>query len=181
MILYFDVHIIKFNMSIDVFYEVVSLKKYAILCGSAPDGFTQKKINEMYDFLTSSSGGAWAEKEIMIFPNGVSEAMLSFVLERLKADKTEQILLYICTLSPVADDDKSVWLGGEEISRRVIESVGLSNSFSGSSEVVELVETSGFNGGQVIYDSCREMVSDEDMEGVPEDNITSFSFAKAEN
>jgi len=78
------------------------LKHYAILCGSAPDGFTQKKINEMHDFLTSEAGGFWAEKEIVIFPNGVSEAMLSFVLERLKAEKTEQILLYICTLSPVA-------------------------------------------------------------------------------
>ena len=90
-------------MSIDVFYEVVSLKKYAILCGSAPDGFTQKKINEMHDFLTSDAGGLWAEKDIAIFPNGVDEPMLSFVLERLKADKTEQILLYICTLMPVAD------------------------------------------------------------------------------
>ena len=88
MILYFNVHIIKFNMSIDVFYEVVSLKKYAILCGSAPDGFTQKKINEMHDFLTSDAGGFWAEKDIVIFPNGVTEAMLSFVLERLKAEKT---------------------------------------------------------------------------------------------
>ena len=103
MILCFNVHIIKFDMSIDVFYEVVSLKKYAILCGSAPDGFTQKKINEMHDFLTSDAGGLWAEKDIAIFPNGVDEPMLSFVLERLKADKTEQILLYICTLMPVAD------------------------------------------------------------------------------
>ena len=46
----------------------------------------------MYDFLTSSSGGAWAEKEIVFFPNGVDDAMLAFVLERLKADKAEQIL-----------------------------------------------------------------------------------------
>lgn len=104
MILYFNVHIIKYDMSIDVFYEVVSLKKYAILCGSAPRGFTQKKINEMYDFLTSSSGGAWAEKEIVFFPNGVDDAMLAFVLERLKADKAEQILLYIMPiLKTVAD------------------------------------------------------------------------------
>ncbi|AEB13860.1 hypothetical protein [Treponema succinifaciens] len=69
------------------------MTRHAILCGCASDGFTQKKINEMYDFLTSSSGGAWAEKEIVFFPNGVSEAMLSFVLERLKADKAEQIFL----------------------------------------------------------------------------------------
>lgn len=133
-------------MSIDVFYEVVSLKKYAILCGSAPDGFTQKKINEMHDFLTSSSGGAWAEKEIAIFPNGVDEPMLSFVLERLKADKAEQILLYICTLMPVADKEKSVWLGGDEVRKSVIE------SFCADGR------------SQVVYDSCREMVREEEIE-----------------
>ena len=133
-------------MSIDVFYEVVSLKKYAILCGSAPDGFTQKKINEMHDFLTSDAGGFWAEKDIVIFPNGVTEAMLSFVLERLKADKTEQILLYICTLSPVADEDKSVWLGGYEVRRSLIEAF--------CSDVC----------AQVIYDCGRKLVREEVFE-----------------
>ncbi len=142
------------------------MKHYAILCGSAPDGFTQKKINEMHNFLTSEAGGSWAEKEIMIFPNGVSEAMLSFVLERLKADKTEQILLYICTLSPVADDDKSVWLGGEEISRSVIESVASASSATGNSELVEPVETGVFNGGQVIYDCGGELESEDIPEAV---------------
>ena len=139
-------HIIKTDMSIDVFFEVVSLKKYAILCGSAPDGFTQKKINEMHDFLISEAGGSWAEKEIMIFPNGVDEAMLSFVLERLKADKTEQILLYICTLSPVAESDKSVWLGGEEVRKSVIEAFCADGC------------------GQVVYDCGREMVREEVFE-----------------
>ena len=146
MILYIDVHIIKFDMSIDIFYEVVSLKKYAILCGSAPDGFTQKKINEMHDFLTSDAGGFWAEKDIAIFPNGVDEPTLSFVLERLKADKTEQILLYICTLTPVADEDKSVWIGGEEVRKSVIETFCEDGC------------------GQVVYDCGREMVSEEVFE-----------------
>lgn len=153
-------------MSIDIFYEVVSLKKHAILCGSAPDGFTQKKINEMHDFLTSEAGGAWAEKDIAIFPNGVDEPTLSFVLERLKADKTEQILLYICTLSPVADEDKSVWLGGEEVRKSAIE------------------EFCADGCGQVIYDCGREFESDKEMElkeEALESKITSLSFAKAEN
>ena len=144
------------------FYEVVSLKKHAILCGSAPNGFTQKKINEMHDFLISEAGGSWAEKEIMIFPNGVDEAMLSFVLERLKADKTEQILLYVCTLSPVAESDKSVWLGGEEVRKSVIE------AFCADWCV------------QVVYDSCRELVREEEEEDSPESKITSLSFAKEE-
>ena len=120
------------------------MSHYAILCGSAPDGFTQKKINEMHDFLISEAGGFLAEKDILIFPNGVTEAMLSFVLERLKADKTEQILLYICTLSPVADEDKSVWLGGDEVRKSLIE------AFCADGR------------GQVIYDSCREFAGDEE-------------------
>ena len=147
------------------------MKRYAILCGSAPDGFTQKKINEMHDFLTSEAGGFWAEKDIVIFPNGVDEAMLSFVLERLKADKTEQILLYICTLSPVADDDKSVWLGVEEVRKSVIESVASTSSVAGNSGLVEPVETGVFNGGQVIYDCGGEFESDEETE----DNEEFFS------
>ena len=125
------------------------MTRHAILCGCAPDGFTQKKINEMHDFLISEAGGSWAEKEIMIFPNGVTEAMLSFVLERLKADKTEQILLYICTLSPTADEDKSVWLGGEEVRKSVI---GASASSATGIEA------------QVIYDCDREMVREEVLE-----------------
>ena len=156
-------HIIKFDMSIDVFYEVVSLKKYAILCGSAPDGFTQKKINEMHEFLTSEAGGLWAEKNIVIFPNGVDESTLSFVLERLKADKTEQILLYICTLFPVADEDKSVWIGGEEVRKTVIEAFCEDGC------------------GQVIYDCGRELERNEEIElkkKVFENKITSFSFAR---
>ncbi|WP_297644346.1 hypothetical protein [uncultured Treponema sp.] len=125
------------------------MTRYAILCGCAPDGFTQKKINEMHDFLTGEAGGSWAEKDIVIFPNGVSEAMLSFVLERLRADKTEQILLYICTLSPTADDDESVWLGGEEIRKSVIEASASSATW------IEV---------QVVYDCGRDFMSDEEME-----------------
>ena len=117
----------------------------------------------MHDFLTSEAGGFWAEKEIVIFPNGVSEAMLSFVLERLKADKTEQILLYICTLSPVSDEDKSVWLGEDEIHKSVIEGVASTSSSTRNSESLEPAETGVFNGGQVVYDSCREMMRDEEI------------------
>lgn len=139
------------------------MTRYAILCGSAPDGFTQKKINEMHDFLTSDAGGFWAEKDIVIFPNGVTEAMLSFVLERLKADKTEQILLYICTLSPVADEDKSVWLGGYEVRRSLIEAF--------CSDVC----------AQVIYDCGRKLERNEEIElekEVFESKITSLSFER---
>ena len=140
------------------------MKKHAILCGCVPDGFTQKKINEMHDFLTSDAGDSWAEKEITIFPNGVDEAMLSFVLERLKADKTEQILLYICTLSPVLESDKSVWLGGENEVRK---------------SVIEVFCADGY--GQVIYDCGREFVREEETGNVSENKITSLSFTRARN
>lgn len=139
------------------------MKKYAILCGSAPDGFTQKKINEMHDFLTSEAGGSWAEKEIVFFPKGADDAMLAFVLERLKADKAEQIFLYICTMSPVAEEDKSVWLGGYEVRKSLIE------AFCADGR------------GQVIYDCGRELERNEEIElekKVFENKITSFSFAR---
>ena len=119
------------------------LKRQAVLCGSAPLGFTQKKINEMHSFLTSAEGG-WQENEITIFPNGVSEPLLSFMLKRLKSQKTDYILLYICTESAVSVSEKSVWLGGEEIRRNVVES-SLADGC-----------------GQVVFDSCREMVRDEE-------------------
>ena len=120
------------------------LKRQAVLCGSAPLGFTQKKINEMHSFLISAEGGGWQEKEITIFPNGVSEPLLSFMLERLKSQKTDYILLYICTESAVSAGEKSVWLGGEEIRRNVVES-SLADGC-----------------GQGVFDSCREMVRDEE-------------------
>ena len=160
------------------------MTRHAILCGSAPDGFTQKKINEMYDFLASEAGGFWAEKEITIFPNGIAEEMLSFVLERLKADKTKQILLYICALSPVGDGEKSVWLGGEEVRKSVIESVASKGSVTATSMAKETsrsvevepaeTETGCCSGFQVIYDICRDFIADEETDDEMED-VTVFT------
>ena len=133
-------------MSIDVLQRGFVLTRHAVLCGSAPLGFTQKKINEMHSFLVSAEGGVWQEKEITVFPNGVSEALLSFTLERLKSQKTDYILLYICTESAFSAGEKSVWLGGEEIRRSLVESALADGS------------------GQVVFDSCREMVRDEEVE-----------------
>ena len=117
------------------------MTRNAVLCGSAPLGFTQQKINKMHSFLTSAEGG-WQEKEITIFPNGVSEALLLFTLERLKSQKTDYILLYVCTESAVLSGEKSVWLDGEEIRRSMLES------------------TLADGRGQVVYDCSREMVRD---------------------
>ncbi len=129
------------------------MQRNAILCGSAPLGFTQKKINEMRSFLISAAGGYWAEKEIMFFPNGVSGPLLSFVLERLKLQKTDYILLYICTESAAADTEKSVWLGGEEIRKEIFMDKELNL--------------------QVVFDSCRDFVQDDENEA---DNIQNGFF-----
>lgn len=123
------------------------LNRYALLCGSAPVGFSQKKINEIHDFLVSSSGGSFSEAEIAVFPNGVSEEMLSFAVENLAAQRTERILLYICTLEPCRDFDESVFLNGEEIHTSVIKKL---------SDFPE----HGID-FQVIYDWDKETVSDE--------------------
>ena len=114
------------------------MTRYALLCGSAPDGFIQKKIDDMYDFLISADGGGWQEQEIMLFPNGVSEALLAYTLKNLAADGTERIFLYVCTECPTADAEESVWLGGNEISKRVLERTA--------------------DAAQVIYDVCAEFV-----------------------
>ncbi len=70
---------------------------------------------------------------------------------------------YICTLSPVSESEKSVWLGDEEVRKSVIE------TFCADGR------------GQVIYDSDREFVSDEEIEQEEEGlerKVTSLSFAK---
>lgn len=123
------------------------MKRYAVLCGSAPDGRRQKKIAAMHDFLTSEEGGSWVEEDIMIFPNGVGGTMLSFVLDRLRADGIGLIFLYVCPLSPVSTGDTSVWLGGEEVERRMID------EFCANGDI------------QVVYDSCRETVSETELCG----------------
>lgn len=156
------------------------MPKYAVLCGSAPDGFSQKKLNEMKDFLVSKEGGSWAKGGIVSFPNGVSEKTLETVLENIKTQAENarleksgyenlgnalsiphdekvsaglhesskmKIFLYICTLSPVSESEKSVWLGGEEIRKSMIE------DFVSCGEIE----------AQVVYDWGREVVRVEEM------------------
>lgn len=132
------------------------MDKYAILCGDAEEGFSQKKINEMHDFLVSEAGGLWSENEIMIFPNGTSEKVIIFSLEQIFSEKKAgqtQILLYICTSYPSKEKDDSLWLGGYEIHKSVIEKL---SSFP---------KDSGMN-LQVIYDWDRETVRNELFSGV---------------
>ena len=54
------------------------MKKYAILCGSAPNDYRQKKLEEKYDFLETKEG--FEPGSIVSFPNGVTELFLESVL-----------------------------------------------------------------------------------------------------
>lgn len=131
------------------------MTRHAILCGSAPDGFTQKKIEDFHDFLISNEGGSWSETEILVFPNGVTQKMFEFVLEHLKADKVDYVLVYICTESVVLDSDKNVWLCTDKISKRVIENACADGC------------------GQVIYDWCKNFIEDKS-----EDDNEKLNFGK---
>ena len=81
---------------------------FAILCGSAPKGSRQKKIEDKYDFLMSIAGGKCRPGSIVVFPGGVSELFLEGLLNEAfeKASDAEeeglegQVLLYLCARSP---------------------------------------------------------------------------------
>ncbi|MCR4736305.1 MAG: hypothetical protein K5829_15015 [Treponema sp.] len=119
-----------------------TLKRYSILCGDAPEGFSQKKINEMHSFLTSEAGGNWSETEIMIFPNGVNEMMLSYVLNNLKTDSVQYIFVYLCMTEKTSDIADFIFLGDNKIAKSFIESV---------------------DGVQVIYDYSHDFMSDDEL------------------
>lgn len=174
------------------------MKYYALLLGSAPEGFRQKKLNEMLDFLASGKK-LWAKSGIISFPNGASEKTLKQILENIKNEienakrekeaycnlsnalqiqKNEslqnglqenakfKILLYICTLSPVAESKKSIWLGGEEIRKSVIE------------DFCKFCKRSGCN-IQVIYDCDRDFSGDEETENDAETAGDAELFSEA--
>lgn len=117
--------------------------RYALLCGSAPEGKIQKKIDSMYESLRQENGGMFKDNEIMIFPNGTDETLIAYTLDRLFLEGTEQVFIYVCTESPVLDYEKAVWLGGNEINKSVFE------------------EPKPFS-VQVVYDSDRDFIDSDE-------------------
>lgn len=98
------------------------LKRYAVLTGfSNNSGFQQKSLCDIYDFLKSSSGGAWFDKEILILPEGVDEAMLKFILRRVSKDGTEFLFLYFCGNGNDRLTSDGFSVGGEKIKCFIIE------------------------------------------------------------
>ena len=90
--------------------------RYAFLCGAAKEGFQQKKFSQMHESLVSEG---YLEREITLFPNGVSELMLECALYGAFDSEADEIFLYFCAESIKKCSD-TFFLRDEEIRFDVI-------------------------------------------------------------
>ena len=132
------------------------MTRYALLCGSAPQGKMQIKVDSMYDTLIA---GGWNERDIMVFPNGIDEAALVYALTNLRMSGLGHLLIYVCTETPVEDSERTVWLGGNEIQKRILEHPA---SLAGFVRADGADDSDAEFEVQVVYDSGRDLISDED-------------------
>ena len=138
------------------------MKRYALLCGSAPEDYRQKKLNDMIDSLSEKDG--W---NVTCIANGTDEFMLEYALNNVldgnTGDDASGLFLYFCTKTPVDDSEETFWLGENEIRKDVIE------------HYAKLFAESGID-FQLVYDSDREMVSEEELgyEKLSEDERREF-------
>ncbi|WP_041610390.1 hypothetical protein [Treponema brennaborense] len=96
--------------------------RYAVLAGtSSKAGFQQKSICSIYDFLKSTAGGAWADREILILPEGVDVPLLKFILRRAAECGTDFLFLYFCGNEHDGLTGDGFSVGGTEIKRSYIE------------------------------------------------------------
>ncbi len=117
------------------------MTRYAILAGvSEKPGFQQKSLLNFYRFLISTRGGFWAEREILIMPEGIDLALLRLVLRRLSEDGTDCILLYFCGNEGDVRTRDGFKVGGTEIKLSFIEEMC-------SHQIT-------------VFDACRSLVSD---------------------
>ena len=130
------------------------MNTYAFLCGSAPEDYRQKKLIQMQDFLTCGSERSLPEKNVVIFPNGVDEFLLGYGLENVitgrAGNKADEIFIYICTERPVSENDDTLWLRGSQIHKNFL------------SKMLTAANETGI-GTQVVYDSCCDFVSEDDL------------------
>ena len=116
----------------------------------------------MFDSLSEKDG--W---NVTCMANGSDEFMLDFALNNVldgnTGDEVSGLFLYFCTKTPVADSEKTFWLGENEIRKDVID------------YYARLFSESGID-FQVIYDSDHEIVSEEEMgyEELSEDERQEF-------
>lgn len=125
------------------------MTRYAILCGSAPDDFRQKKLNDLFDSLIEKAG--W---HVTCLANGTDELMLEYALNNIldgnAGDEVSGVMLYFCTETPVTAAEESLWLCGNEIRKDVIDYYS------------HLAEKCGID-FQAIFDCDRELISEEEL------------------
>lgn len=117
----------------------IALVRYALLCGSAPEDFRQKKLEDFHDSLWQT--GEYQPGNIVAFPNGVQELFLELALneavDKLCAESDEEsdvigkILLYFCARTKsdldaelsnsYTSEVQAVRLGNDEVRKDVIE------------------------------------------------------------
>ena len=98
------------------------MTRCAFLLGAAKEGYRQKKLSRMYETLVADG---WAEREIVEFPNGVSELLLEYALNHCMEQNgvehnNAKIFLYICAVSQDCIKDDCIVLGTDEIRKSVI-------------------------------------------------------------
>ncbi|MGN0728905.1 hypothetical protein [Treponema sp.] len=120
------------------------MTRYAVLAGSSSkEGFRQKSLSCIYTFLTSTAGGAWAEKEILILPDGVDIAVLKRVLHGVAESGIDFLFLYFCGNERDSLTSDGFTVRGTEIKRIYIEETCKKQV--------------------VVYDACKALVSDEEF------------------
>lgn len=140
------------------------MKKYAILCGSAPSDYRQKKLEEKYDFLETKEG--FEPGSIVSFPNGVSELFLESVInesfDKAVDDESDsgKVFLYLfakseADLNSVLSDScvegvEVVRLGDNEIRKEVL------------AYYADLAEKQDID-FQVVYDFDSEFISETEL------------------
>lgn len=138
---------------------------YAVLCGSAPENYRQKKLVYMHDFLTSEKGGSVPESNIIIFPNGANELFLESVLNGIfddaAAEEKSDVLLYFCAESEsdlkieLSDCERAgveaVRLGKNEIRKDVIAYY--------SEKLARMLDVKC----RVIYEADNQLISEEEL------------------
>ncbi|MBQ4378003.1 MAG: hypothetical protein IJR39_13005 [Treponema sp.] len=140
------------------------MKKYAILCGSAPNDYRQKKLEKKYDFLETKEG--FEPGSIVSFPNGVTELFLESTLNEAFDKATDddsdsgKVFLYLfakteADLNAELSDScvegvKVVRLGNNEIRKEVL------------AYYADLAEKQEID-FLVVYDFDSEFISEEEL------------------
>lgn len=123
--------------------------RYALLCGSAPENFRQKKLEDMIDFFSEKEG--W---HVTCVANGIDEFMLEYALNNVldgnAGEDASGLFLYFCTQTPVSDSEETILLNKWEIRKDVI------NYYA-------KLFTENEIDFQVIYDYDREMLNEEEL------------------